>query len=75
MYMGTSTIREGAWTILEGKDGEAVVYELQLDGSQSPVSFLKVDENHLYLLDRDLKLLVGNALFSYTLSRIDETNQ
>ena len=73
MYMGTSTIREGNWTILQGtkRDPEAVVYQLQLDGSQGPVSFLKADENHLFLLDRDLELLVGNGLFSYTLSRIE----
>jgi hypothetical protein len=75
MYMGTSTIREGIWTILEGatKDPEAVVYQLQLDDSQEPVSFLKADENHLFLLDRDLNLLVGNALFSYTFSRIEKS--
>jgi hypothetical protein len=36
-----------------------------------PVSLLKADENHLFFLDRELSLLVGNALFSYTLSRID----
>lgn len=73
MYMGTSTIREGAWTILEGTkdDLDAVVYQLYLQGSKEPVSFLKADENHLFLLDRDLNLLVGNALFSYTLSRIE----
>jgi hypothetical protein len=74
MYMGTSTIREGTWTIFEGTEGDpgAVVYKLDLGSSQGPVSFLKADENHLFLLDRDLKLLVGNALFSYTLSRIEK---
>ena len=73
MYMGTSTIREGTWTILEGAEGDpdAVVYQLQLEGTQGPVSFLKADENHLFQLDRELNLLVGNALFSYTLSRIE----
>ena len=74
MYMGTSTIREGAWTIVEGREGDpdAIVYQLQLENSERPVSFLKADENHLFLLDRDLNLLVGNALFSYTLSRIEK---
>jgi hypothetical protein len=74
MYMGTSTIREGVWTIIQGSEGDpdAVVYQLNLDGSQGPVSFLKADENHLFLLDEDLNLLVGNALFSYTLSRIEK---
>jgi hypothetical protein len=77
MLMGTSTIREGTWTILQGTpdDPDAVVYQLRLDGSQEPASFLKADENHLFLLDQDLNLLVGNALFSYTFSRIEETPQ
>jgi hypothetical protein len=74
MLMGTSTIREGTWTILEGMPDkpDAVVYQLHLDDAQGPVSFLKADENHLFVLDRDLSLLAGNALFSYTLSRLEE---
>ena len=77
MYMGTSTIRQGVWTILEGTKGDpnAVVYQLHLENSEGPISFLKADENHLFLLDRDLNLLVGNALFSYTLSRIAENSR
>jgi len=73
MAMGTSTIREGTWTMLQGIRGnpDVVVYQLQLEESKEPVSFLKADENHLFLLDRDLNLLVGNALFSYTLSRFE----
>ncbi|HET6821254.1 MAG TPA: hypothetical protein VFH34_01330, partial [Anaerolineales bacterium] len=74
MYLGTSTIREGTWTTLEGTkdDPHADVYQLHLEGSKEPVFFLKADENHLFLLDRDLNLLVGNALFSYTLSKIEK---
>lgn len=73
LYHGTRTIREGTWTMVRGtrSDPDAVVYRLQLDNSQQPVSFLKADENHLYLLDRALNFLVGDALFSYTLSRTD----
>ncbi|CAG0928859.1 hypothetical protein TFLX_01104 [Thermoflexales bacterium] len=77
LYMGTSTIREGTWTIARGTDSDpnAIIYQLHLDGSQKPVSFLKADENHLFLLDRDLNFLVGDALFSYTLSRTDKDAQ
>ena len=73
MALGTSTIREGTWTILHGTrdNPEAVVYQIHLDDPEKPVSFLKADENHLFLLDKDLNLLTGNALFSYTLSRIE----
>jgi hypothetical protein len=72
LFRGTGTIRTGTWTILHGtkNDADAVVYQLLPDDSQQPTSFLKADDNHLFLLDGDLNLLVGNALFSYTLSRV-----
>jgi hypothetical protein len=77
LYMGTSTYREGTWEIVRGMDGdsEARIFQLHLDDGQPPVSFRNVDENHLYLMDRDLNLLVGNELFSYTLSRVDPDKQ
>ena len=73
LYMGTSGYREGSWTIVNGieYDPAAVVYQLQMRDAQLPASFLRVDENHLFLMDRDLNLLVGNQLFSYTLSRVE----
>ncbi|HJS18177.1 MAG TPA: hypothetical protein VJ785_05490 [Anaerolineales bacterium] len=73
LFMGTSTYREGSWTIVHGMEGDpdAVVYQLQLRDAQQPLSFLKVDENHLFLMDRAMNLLVGNELFSYTLSRTE----
>jgi hypothetical protein len=73
LFMGTSMFREGTWEIVHGleSDPDAVIYQLHLDDGQLPVSFLSVDENHLYLMDRSMRLLVGNELFSYTLSRVD----
>ena len=73
LFMGTSQFREGSWRIIKGMNGhpDAIVYQLYPEDAQEPVSFLKVDDNHLYLMDRKLNLLVGNELFSYTLSRID----
>ena len=77
LFMGTSQFREGSWRIIKGMNGDpdAIVYQLQPDDAQEPVSFLKVDDNHLYLLDRTMNLIVGNELFSYTLSRIDPDTQ
>ena len=77
LFMGTSAYREGSWEIIRGMEGNpnAVVYRLQLDKGQQPISFLRVDENHLFLMDRDMNLLVGNELFSYTLSRTDPDAQ
>lgn len=73
LFMGTSTYREGSWTIVHGidDDSDAVVYQLQVREAQVPISFLQVDENHLFLMDRERNLLVGNQLFSYTLSRVN----
>ena len=50
-------------------------YQLQPDGAQQPFYFLKVDDNHLFMMDSDMNLLVGNELFSYTLSRADQSAQ
>jgi hypothetical protein len=68
---GTSTIQTGIWKITRGMktNGDAIIYQLYSAASQNPVSLLKVDDNHLFLLDQNTNLLVGNALFSYTLSR------
>ena len=73
LYMGTSAFQEGSWKIIRGMDGDpdAVIYQLQPDGAQQSFSFLKMDDNNLFLMDRDLNLLVGDELFSYTLSRME----
>jgi hypothetical protein len=73
LLMGTRGYQEGSWKIIHGMDDEpdAILYQLQPDDSQESFHFLKVDDNHLLLMDRDLKLLVGNELFSYTLSRTE----
>ena len=76
-FMGTSQFRVGSWRIINGMNGDpdAVVYQLQPEDGQEPVSFLQVDENHLYVMDREMNLIVGNELFSYTLSRVDQGTQ
>jgi hypothetical protein len=60
--------------ILHGTKTEpdATVYQLRTDDSQQLTSFLSVGDDHLFLLDGESNLLVGNALFSYTLSRTDK---
>lgn len=74
LFMSTSDFRQGSWEIVQGREGDpdAVVYQLLPDDGQQSYSFLKVDDNHLFLLDDDMNPLVGNELFSYTLSRTDE---
>jgi hypothetical protein len=66
---GAKTVeRKGRWSIAKGttSNPDAVVYEL--DGA---VSLLKLDANVLHVLDRDRRLLLGGAGWSYTLYRAD----
>ena len=74
LFMGTSNYREGSWTIVHGteQDPDAIVYQLQVRDAQGPISFLRVDENNLFMMDRSMNLLVGNEFFSYTLSRNEQ---
>lgn len=72
-FKGTRTTQQGTWTIVQGTDLQpgSVIYQLTPAESQQPLSFLAVDSNNIYMLDDDLNLLVGDALFSYTLSRVE----
>jgi hypothetical protein len=73
IYEGTRTRREGTWTIVRGTaiDRDAVVYRLTYEGGAGSVAFLKAGDHLLLLLDRNLRLMVGDASWSYTLSRTD----
>ena len=69
---GTKVARRGRWTTAHGTTTapNAVTFELD-KGSAGAMSFLKLDHNVLHLLDSDRNLAVGNAGWSYTLSRRD----
>ncbi len=71
---GTETTREGAWTETRGTatNPNSLVYQLSLGTLERSISFLRMDDNHLFLLDEDFHLMVGDALWSYTLSRNTE---
>jgi hypothetical protein len=73
LYQGIGIVHTGIWSIGRGTRGDpdAVVYQLHPHSFRPFVSFLRADENHLFLLDRERDLLVGSALFSYTLSRTE----
>jgi hypothetical protein len=62
--------RAGNWQILEGTytDAKAIVLQLSETG-RPPLLLQKGDDNILFFLDKDRKLLVGNKDFSYTLNR------
>jgi hypothetical protein len=70
---GTKVEMEGKWAIIRGTntDLNAVVYQLNPDNPSRSVSFLKLDDYLLHVLDHDKGLMVGNAAWSYTLNRTD----
>lgn len=62
LYEGTRTKHEGTWTISRG------IYRLRYDDGRT-LAIQKVDDNILLLLDKNLKPLVGDASWNYTLCR------
>jgi hypothetical protein len=74
---GTRGFSEGAITteqkgkLTKSKYKNAEVYTLTADDSRVSISFLKLNENVLHLLDANKNLVVGNGAWSYTLNRIN----
>ena len=66
--------RVGKWAIRRGAapaNPTATVYQLDPDQPSGFLNFLRVDENVLYFLDREGKVMVGNAKYSYAMNRIE----
>lgn len=63
--------RIGKWHIIKGTKAnpEAIVYQLDQPG-ESPLFLEKGDENILFFLDQEKKLMIGNRDFSYSLNRV-----
>jgi hypothetical protein len=70
---GKKVEMEGNWTIIKGvgSNPNAIVYRLNDTMTNSTISFLKLKDNLLHLLDRSQRLMIGSAAWSYTLNRID----
>lgn len=59
---------EGTWSMVQ--KGEAVIYRLHpKDPRDEALQFLVGDENVLFFLDKEQRLLVGNEDFSFALNR------
>ena len=54
---------------------DRVVYRLTADKSQRSLSFVKIGDNLLHLLNPDGSLMVGNGGWSYTLNRADQAEK
>jgi hypothetical protein len=71
VFDGTRVTRRGRWAITRGAAGQpaAIVYRLETDLPPNWIALLRADDNVLLLLDHELRLMVGDASWSYTLSR------
>ena len=69
---GTKSEAEGKWIIVKGTktNPNSIVYRLESDKPGTSISFLKISDKLIHLLDSDGKLMIGNESFSYTLSRV-----
>jgi hypothetical protein len=61
--------KSGTWRIQPVSSPQVLIFELTPDGSMPPLYLLAGDENVLFLLDKDNRLLTGNEDFSYTFNR------
>jgi len=71
---GTHLHREGKWIIEKGipANPSAIIYRLDPDKPTESISFIRLNENLLHLLDDHGQLMIGNGAWSYTLSRIKQ---
>lgn len=62
---------KGRWQIAKQQEGR-IVYQVYSDKWARSLNLLKGDDNILFFIDADGRLLVGNEDFSYTLNRRKE---
>jgi hypothetical protein len=63
---------EGKWSITKGTQAyaNAPVYELIVNNSNKTLSFVKMDDNLIHLLDSKKNLMIGNSGYSYTFNKM-----
>lgn len=66
IHGGQQLHREGKWIIGNG------IYRLDPDTPRVAVSFLRLNENLLQLLDSDQRLMIGTGAWSYTLNKVQQ---
>jgi hypothetical protein len=71
---GMTSESKGKWAINKGTktDPNAIVYQLNPDKPAIKVSFLKLGDILLHIIDQDEKLMIGNEFHSYTLNRVSK---
>jgi hypothetical protein len=71
---GTKSEAEGKWKIIRGTktNPNAIYYQLNPDKPGMSLSFLKLSDNLLHIVDQNEKLMIGNEFHSYTLNRVSK---
>jgi len=71
---GSHLHREGKWMIIKGSSSNpsAIIYKLDPDKSAESISFIRLNESLLHLLDDHGRLMIGTGAWSYTLSRLKQ---
>jgi len=69
---GKQLHREGKWIMVKGTgtNPAAIIYRLDPDKPLESISFLRLNENLIHLLDSDQQLMTGTGAWSYTLNRV-----
>ena len=65
--LGASGQIKGKWKMKENAEGR-IIYQLDLNNGNT-LEFVQIDENIIYIMDKEGGLLVGDHDFSYSLSR------
>lgn len=65
---GTTITRDGTWRQETGP-GNRIIYRLDPDTPTHTLSFLRLDDRLLHLLDAEGKLMIGHAGWSYAMNR------
>jgi hypothetical protein len=74
---GPAVALDGKWEIFKGagSNSEAVVYRINTTQPRRSLSFVKVGDHLLHLLNQDGSLAIGDGGESYTLSRADRAEK
>jgi hypothetical protein len=65
---GTTATRDGVWR-QDDRPGNRVIYRLDPSTPTTTLSFLRLDDRLLHLLDSQGKLMIGHAGWSYAMNR------
>jgi hypothetical protein len=74
---GPKVTSQGTWKLVNRtkSSSAAAIYHITAEKSKRSLSFVKVSENLLHLLNPDGSLMIGNGGWSYTLNRADQAEK